>query len=67
MYYVLFIRNDFQPDEKYFYFRECDAAYHFRLFADDDSNLYQEIELHHIDNKTNYDFCISKKYFITQK
>ena len=40
---VRFIRVDGRPDEDYYYIRQEDAEYHYRLFLDDDSNLYRKI------------------------
>lgn len=57
MYYLRFIRKDHQPDEEYFYQRECDAMSHFELFENDDSNLYKEIQLLY-QEKVNKPECI---------
>ncbi len=45
MYIVRFIRKDNRPVEEYYYTTCLDALYHFTLFLDDDSGLYEEIEL----------------------
>lgn len=45
MYTVTFKRKDEQPDEIYYYQNYADAVYHFNLFKDDDSGLYNRIEL----------------------
>ena len=45
MYTVTFIRRDGQPDEIYYYNNLDEARYHFNLFVDDDSELYERIEL----------------------
>lgn len=42
---VKFIRRDKKPNEEYFYHAWEDAEYHFSLFRNDDSNLYEEIVL----------------------
>lgn len=42
---VRFIRNDSTQNEEYNYHAKKDAEYHFSLFKDDDSGLYQEIVL----------------------
>ena len=47
-YLVRFVRRDGQPDEIYdyaHYAHRSDAEYHFGLFRDDDSELYDRIEL----------------------
>ena len=44
-YLVRFVRRDGQPDEIYNYAHRSDAEYHFGLFRDDDSELYDRIEL----------------------
>lgn len=51
MYIVRFVRKDQQPDEEYYYRRLKDAEYHLSLFEDDDSGLYDRIEL--IDTEKN--------------
>lgn len=45
MYLVRFTRKDYQPDEEYYYNTLEDAKRHLDLFRDDDSDLYQRIEL----------------------
>lgn len=45
MYIVRFVRKDRQPDEEYYYRSLKDAEYHLSLFEDDDSGLYDRIEL----------------------
>lgn len=45
MYLVIFKRMDKQPDEVYYYNTLSEARYHFNLFRDDDSKLYNRIEL----------------------
>ena len=42
---VTFLRKDAKPAEIYCYQREEDARYHFELFRNDDSGLYQCILL----------------------
>lgn len=42
---VKFIRCDKKPNEEYYYHDREDAEYHFSLFKNDDSGLYQEIIL----------------------
>lgn len=49
MYLVRFIRKDKQPNEEYYYNALKDAQYHLSLFLDDDSDLYDRIEL--VDNE----------------
>ena len=44
-YVVRFIRRDSEPQEEYYYNALPDARYHFDLFKDDDSGLYQSVEL----------------------
>lgn len=44
-YLVRFVRKDGQPDEVYNYAHRSEAEYHFELFKDDDSGLYDRIEL----------------------
>lgn len=44
-YIVRFVRKDNKPDEEYYYPTLQDAQYHFGLFLDDDSNLYERIEI----------------------
>ncbi len=45
MFTVIFKRKDNQPDEIYYYNSLEEARYHFNLFKDDDSDLYNRIEL----------------------
>ncbi len=44
-YIVRFVRKDQRPAEEYYYSGLSDAAYHLNLFRDDDSGLYQRIDL----------------------
>lgn len=44
-YLVCFIRKDKRPTEEYYYAALSDAEYHFSLFREDDSGLYQRIDL----------------------
>ncbi len=44
-YCVRFIRRDGQADECYHYWHRDEAEHHFNLFHDDDSNLYDRIDL----------------------
>lgn len=44
-YSVHFIRKDTQPEEIYYYNTLADAKYHLQLFYNDDSGLYQKIDL----------------------
>ena len=44
-YIVRFVRRDDKPDEEYFYRAAEDAQRHFDIFADDDSGLYEKIEV----------------------
>ena len=44
-YFVRFVRRDGKPDEEYFYRAADDAQRHFDMFADDDSGLYEKIEV----------------------
>ena len=44
-FFVRFIRRDGKPDEEYFYRAAEDAKRHFDMFADDDSGLYERIEV----------------------
>lgn len=44
-YIVRFIRRYKQPVEEYFYRTYEEAYAHFSLFLDDDSNLYERIEI----------------------
>lgn len=45
MYCVQFKRNDGNPDEEYFYNFLDDAQSHIDLFKNDDSQLYEKIEI----------------------
>lgn len=45
LFIVSFIRQDNKPNEDYYYFSKEQAIEHFNLFKDDDSNLYNRIEL----------------------
>ena len=49
MYVVRFIRKDKKPIEEYYYSDLAGAQYHLSLFADDNSNLYERIELENFD------------------
>ena len=42
---VRFIRKDSRPDEEYYYHSFADAEYHRDLFLNDDSGLYDRIEI----------------------
>lgn len=42
---VRFVRKDGKPDEKYYYNTQAEAEYHRSLFQDDDSVLYERIEV----------------------
>ena len=42
---VRFVRKDGKPDEEYYYHTQAEAEYHRNLFQDDDSGLYERIEL----------------------
>ncbi|WP_343252899.1 hypothetical protein [Ligaoa zhengdingensis] len=42
---VRFIRKDGKPDEEYYYRSLAEAEYHKNLFLDDDSGLYERIEI----------------------
>lgn len=42
---VKFIRKDGKPDEEYYYSSLADAEHHRDLFLDDDSGLYEKIEI----------------------
>ena len=44
-FFVRFVRQDDKPDEEYFYRAAEDAQRHFDMFADDDSGLYEKIEI----------------------
>ena len=43
VYIVSFIRNDGKADEEYYYPILEDAKYHFSLFVNDTSGLYEKI------------------------
>ena len=45
MWIVRFIRKDAKPDEEYFYHSQGEAEYHRDLFQNDDSGLYEKIEV----------------------
>lgn len=45
LYIVSFIRQGNLPNEDYYYRRKEDALYHFNLFKQDNSGLYQRILL----------------------
>ena len=51
MYIVRFIRKDHQPCEEYYYHKIEDAKYHLSLFVNDDSDLFNRIELVNDDNE----------------
>ena len=51
LYVVRFVRSDCKPDEEYYYQSEKDAMYHFNLFIDDSSNLYDCIIVETTDGK----------------
>ena len=42
---VRFVRKDSKPDEEYYYRSLAEAEYHKNLFLDDDSGLYERIEI----------------------
>lgn len=42
---VRFVRKDGKPDEEYYYRTKAEAEFHRDLFQDDDSGLYERIEL----------------------
>ena len=44
-YIVRFVRRDGKPDEEYFYRTAEEARRHFDMFTDDDSGLYDRIEV----------------------
>ncbi len=44
-FFVRFVRHDGKPDEEYFYRAAGDAQRHFDMFADDESGLYEKIEV----------------------
>lgn len=45
LYVVRFIRYDGKPDEEYVYRTYEDALAHYSLFKNDDSGLYEKIEI----------------------
>ena len=45
MWVVRFIRWDGKPDEEYFYHTQGEAKNHRDLFQNDDSGLYEKIEV----------------------
>lgn len=49
MYVLRFVRKDDQPPEEYYYRQLEDARYHLSLFINDDSNLYNRIELEDVE------------------
>ena len=44
-YIVRFVRRDGKPDEEYFYRTAEEARRHFDMFTDDDSGVYDRIEV----------------------
>lgn len=42
---VRFVRKDDKPDEEYYYRSLAEAEHHKNLFLDDDSGLYERIEI----------------------
>ena len=44
-FFVRFVRQDGKPDEEYFYRAAEDARRHFNMFVDDDSGLFEKIEV----------------------
>lgn len=54
LFIVSFIRQGNLPNEDYYYQRKEDAEYHFSLFKNDDSGLYQRILLVEQGKKENY-------------
>jgi hypothetical protein len=51
MFILRFVRKDSQPNEEYCYFNYSDAENHLKLFIDDDSDLYDHIELFDSENE----------------
>lgn len=49
MWVTRFVRKDGQPDEEYYYYTEKEAEDHRGLFDDDDSGLYERIEVEEVD------------------
>lgn len=45
MWIVRFVRRDGKPDEEYYYHTLREAETHKRLFQEDDSGLYEAIEI----------------------
>ncbi len=45
MWIVRFIRKDGKPDEEYFYHFKSEAEFHRDLFKNDDSGLYEKIDV----------------------
>lgn len=45
MWIVRFVRKDGKPDEEYFYHSQEEAEHHRDLFQNDDSGLYEKIEV----------------------
>lgn len=45
MFIVIFKRRDNKPDEEYYYHTKEEATRHIDLFINDDSGLYDEIDL----------------------
>ena len=45
MFIVRFVRKDGKPDEEYYYHTLQEAETHKKLFDDDDSDLYERIEI----------------------
>lgn len=45
MYITRFVRRDRRPDEEYYYPTIEEARYHLEQFRDDDSELYEHIEI----------------------
>ena len=53
MYIVRFVRVDGKQLEEYFYNEPLGAIQHLQMFAKDDSNLYQKIQLLFLENQEN--------------
>ena len=45
MYIVRFVRKGDKPEEEYYYQAIEDAKYHYSLFENDSSDLYERVEL----------------------
>ena len=45
MYITRFVRRDRRPNEEYYYPTIEEARYHLEQFKDDDSELYERIEI----------------------